>query len=308
MLIVSSLQGPLMFTPFHKRLISRRSRGNRDPNPKIEAQLVGEYKESADLMLAYLELIRFLSLNQPELGIVVKAHPDEDPESWRGILGETGRARVDTETPTSQLVRESVAVILSGSTVAFEAELSETPLISFQPIDTPYRALGFAESLGVAAKNVEEVDSILKSIINPGIENRLDQWQINSKVNIRQKVYFDDEELAAERMVDSWENTLKNAAPRPASSWSFLMSKEGLQYFVASAFPLLTSFLVRTGQRKLDAGPRKNYKRPPLNRKSVRARIEEMRSILGLQDSVSFRFRGRRGIVIKPSFRPDLRG
>ena len=238
----------------------------------------------------------------------MRAHPAEDPEIWRGILGGADRVLVDTQTPISQLVRDSVAVILSGSTVALETVMSGKPLISFQPTETPSRNLGYADGLGIQAKTVEEVDTILSEIVNTRPKMDFRPAGASGEREILQKVYFQDGQLAAERMVNSWEMAVKIDAQWPAFGKFFTLPLKDLQYFFASAFPFLNIFLVRKGALRSVLAPRQNYKRPTLNRKSVGTRVEKMRSILGLQGSVRYRFRGRRGLVIEPCLNPNRGG
>lgn len=296
-LIVSSIFGPLLSTGLHERLINSRKSGYQDRDPDIEVQLVGRYKEGADLMLAYLDLIRVLSLSRPELSIVVKSHPKEDVEIWRGIISETARLRVDAETPTSQLVRDSVAVILTGSTVAFEAELAEKPLISFRPFEMPDRDSGFAENLGLEAKSAADVVALLSSILESGRETASNHVPRHSKLDLDRKVYFEDERLAAERMVDSWETVAKTEKPDHGSHSS--LSTEELRYLVASAFPFLIPLF--SGKRGFFSPSKSKQKRPSIDRKLVRGRVERIQKILGLQDAVAFRFKGRNGLVFEPS-------
>jgi len=299
-LIVSSTNHTLLSSRLHERLNSRRRSGEFDRNPEREAQLVGMYKEGAALTLAYFELISFLSMNYPELAIIVRAHPSEDPEISRGILGGIDRVRVDTETPISQLIRDSVAVILSGSTVALETVMSGKPLISFQPTETPWRDLGYADGLGIQAKTVEEVHTILSEVLNTRHKMDFKPVPEGAERKLLQKVYFEDGQLAAERMVTAWEIALKSDAQRPATGAIFKMPMKELQYFFSSAFPFLNVLFARNGALTEALSPSRNYKRPPLKRKIVAARVEKMRSVLGLKGSVHYRFRGRRGLVIEP--------
>lgn len=300
-LILSSLGGPLSYRRLSEDLIRHRSAGYFDRDPKMEAQLVGQYKEGADLMLEYRDLILSLSLNHKGLPVIVKPHPSEDPVIWRKILAGIDGVRVDAETSTSQLIRESSAVITTGSTTAFEAEVSETPLISFQPIDAPHRNAGFADRLGIRASTVEEVHVILSGILNLGHEKALTLKQKTSRLELSKKIYFKDDHLAADRMVDAWERAIESDSERAAGGSIFSMPSEDFRYFIASAFPFLIPLFVWKRRTGLALGSRTNRKRPPLKRKLVGARLEEMRSILGLQDSVSYRFKGRRGVVIEPS-------
>ena len=126
-----------------------------------------------------------------------------------------------------------------------------------------------------------------------------------TREKISQKVYFDDEELAAERMVSSWEAALVDKPPRPLGGSILSMPKEERRYFMASAFPALIRLFVRKKLVVWSFGSKKHRKRPPVDRKLVRARVKEMRSILGLQDSVSFRFTGASGLVLEPSIAPQ---
>ena len=299
-LILSSL-GPLLVGRIDEVLFGLGKSGYLARNPELEAQIVGQYKEGADLMLAYLELIRSLSHGNQDLDIVVKAHPSEDPEIWRKMLGKTGRVVVDTETPTSQLIREGVAVISTGSTAAFEAELSGTPYISFQPIATPHRNLGFADQLGIQAKSVPEVQTVLAKILDPRQKTWLRTIQKNSRAKIGQKLYLAETGLAAERIVDAWEKAFEAKEWRPRGRSIFSVPIEEFRYFVASAFPFLIPFFVRGQSLTRALTLTKGLKRPPLDRKLMRARVAELQAILGLQTSVRCRFRGRRGLVIEPT-------
>lgn len=297
-LVASQIGGPLSAKGLQEILMGNRRGGYDDRDPHYEARAVGQLKEGADLMLAYLGLVRSLSSKFPDLNIIVKAHPAEDVEIWRGIFGETERFRIDTNTHTSQLVRESMAVISTGSTVAFEAVLAEKLLISFQPFEMPHRDTGFANGLGTEAKTVGEVHALVATALSSEQDVGVNLVPEPSKFDLSQKVYFEQEQLAAERMVDAWEMSLKTGADQPVPGSIFALPREELRSFFASAFPLLISLFVRG--RRLSSSTKKNRKRPSLERKLVKARVREMQCILDMESSVSYRFKGRRGLVFKP--------
>jgi len=108
-----------------------------------------------------------------EIEIVVKVHPMEDPQTYQSCFEKTGiKATVQSQCDLEQLIRESLVVITSYSTVAIQAVLYNTPVIclpSFFPEDTRLSH----EEIFHHAKCEKEAACIIEQILSGNLESRI---------------------------------------------------------------------------------------------------------------------------------------
>lgn len=299
-LVLSSISGPFSRQTLREELLTHRESGYFERDPGLRDQLVGKFKEGAELMLQYLKVVRSLSMNFPRAEILIKPHPSEDSDTWREVLNPAENIAIDLETPTSELIRVSNVAITTGSSTAFEAVFSGTPLISFQPFIPEFRQYDMADNVGKIAHSIDDVLDIVRNVLYSPAEDRFSQQSASSLANLREKIFFDDKELAAERLVRAWELEL-GSSEDPGESTDKLrktMTKQQLGYYLASAFPVVSRLI---NHRRGEPGGRlrSNWKRPPIDRLSVLARVEEMTKVLNMSQTVSVRFKGPRSLVLE---------
>ena len=92
----------------------------------------------------------------------------------------------------------------NGCTTAIEATVSGKPVVTYKPFHQKYTSREIPNKLGHQAESLEELSRI--------VNNLFSEIQINSQKDINKipdiiskKIFFDDKELAAEKIVKKWE-------------------------------------------------------------------------------------------------------
>lgn len=296
-LICTSIGDPVGWSLPHERIKEiRRSKGPAQPNWQHERVELHEYRDLMNVMLAYLDLIRVLSQRAHEYKILLKPHPIEDPLAWNLYLAELPNVAV-TDLPTSELIRQSSAVITSVSTTAIEAVFSGARMINFLGSATPYRSADLVGAIGISASTTGEVADIVESIMSEN--QRPDEGEARELPRaLRDRFYSSESELAADRIISALEATVdgleKNRLERKRRiSW------KDYRYWVSSAFPLLAPVVSRLlGIHREPKSSLIKYRR--LNQRDLELRIDEMQRVLQLRGRVRYRFVGTKGVLFEP--------
>ena len=296
-LICTSIGDPVGWSLPHERIKEmRRSKGPAQHNWQHERAELHEYRDLMSVMLAYLDLVRILSQRAHKYKILLKPHPIEDPLAWNLYLAELPNVEV-TDLPTSELIRQSSAVITSVSTTAIEAVFSGARMINFLGSATPYRSADLVGDIGVSAGTPGQVADIVESIIS---ENRRpDEGEARVLPSaLRDRFHSSESELAAERIIRSLEATVEDLAKnRPGGTKR--MGLRDYRYWVSSAFPLLAPVVSRLlGIHREPTTSLVKYRR--LNRRELEQRIDEMQRVLQLRGRVRYRFVGTKGVLFEP--------
>lgn len=108
-----------------------------------------------------------------EIELVVKVHPLEDPHVYRAGFTEAGiKAVVQSKCDLERLIKESIVVITSYSTIAIQAVLSNTPVVclpSVFPDDTGLRN----EDIFYHATSEVDATRIVSKILSGELESKI---------------------------------------------------------------------------------------------------------------------------------------
>ena len=166
-----------------------------------------QYEEAAaqmDFLPHMIRAIRCVASHHPELTVVVRPHPQETEEAWRDLIGEVPNVLVSAAGEIGRWVRSAQAVIQSGDTTAFEATVAGVPLITFAPMSSGHHwGDRYANRFGLRAESVEEVLLRLSEILYG--QRDYDTVLDRDRRLLRERIRFDPEELASERIVAAWE-------------------------------------------------------------------------------------------------------
>ena len=91
--------------------------------------------ESFKLFWAFVKVVRKLAESYPNLIIVIRPHPAEDPASWTTFFKDYSNVLIIREDNISAWVNNSLCVIHHGCTTAIEAEVAGIPIITFVPFE-----------------------------------------------------------------------------------------------------------------------------------------------------------------------------
>lgn len=123
------------------------------------------FKYQEKIMKEFLKLISGLAVLK-KYNIVVRPHPVENVEFWRKKFKKFSNVYVINKFSAIPWIMNSYAVIHNGCTTAIESYLLRKPVISYQPYESANYDQKLPNSLGVRARNKEEVTDILGKIEN----------------------------------------------------------------------------------------------------------------------------------------------
>lgn len=296
-LFCSTIGGALTYRTLHETIQEvRLYKTSVSDAWKVERDALSEYRDAMDVLLRYLDLLRFLSERNKGYDILLKPHPIENPLAWKILIHGIPGVEV-TDAPTSELIRQSRGLVTSVSTTAVEAVLAGIPVVNFSSCNTPIRAVDFVASLGVVANSKEEVAITLDEFVSSDLGAA--SWG-TPKVSkqIAHRFYSTNSGSAAERIVDVWERTVKTRLEQGVSPGQRLDPLD-FRYWLSSAFPDVATTVSRL-LRLPRLSKSKLVKYPRLDRELESRKIAKMLVVLGLEGKVRHRFVGKRSIAFEP--------
>jgi surface carbohydrate biosynthesis protein len=188
------------------------------------AQGLWEHKSS--LFRDFQNLIPALDRAFPDYTIVVRPHPTENQDVYRGISSQCKRVQVTNEGNVVPWLIAAKALIHNGCTTGVEAYVIGVPSISYRASVNNAYDNGFyrlPNMLSHQCFNFEDLCSTLKKILAKKLE-----WpELNqSKDLLNYHLTAIDGPLASSRMVDVFEEILKNRhLPSDPSPLEYLKNK-----------------------------------------------------------------------------------
>jgi hypothetical protein len=142
----------------------------------------------------------------PSAAVIVRPHPAGQPGAWERLLRfAPENVRVVSDNAVSPWIERSTAVIMNGSTVAFEVAASGRLGIAFMP-----NGYDYASAANRVLERADTVDSLIASIRSrlrddpdspgAGIDGQI------QRPELQRRFASLSGPLAADRILDAWEN------------------------------------------------------------------------------------------------------
>ena len=260
---------------FWEVVSSQRNSGYFERYPELEKHRYFGIAEETKILFELKNAIEKLAVSLPEIDIVVRPHPAEHPDSWKHLLGDYDNIHVIRRGPITPWVNNSFAIIHNGCTTAMEATVSGKPVISFVPFTKTYEHV-IPNSLGYKVKDSEELIQVVKKIRSG--ENK----QFSDDVVLK-KIRYTGSELAADRMVDIWEE-IANSNFEIQNNWQRV--KKALTHM---KYKELFHRIFKKIRRK-DNHEKYRYRFPPLQIKEVIRKVELLKECTGKGSGVQIQF------------------
>ena len=181
----------------------------------------GETAEDYNKFFAFIEAIKHLSKNAKDYDIVIRPHPSEDIETWKIFLGSMKNVHILREGSINAWLNRSFAVMHNSCTTALEATVSNKPLITYIPFDQNY-ASKLANELGYPVKTLEELSKKVSIILESKNLNDHKNDQRPLPEVLSKKIFIDEEELAAKKIIKVWEKIAENKFTKTSNIKKFL--------------------------------------------------------------------------------------
>ena len=275
-LLVSSNMSQSNGKGFFERYKLKKKLGYYQRGTEVLERDYSQVAESFLKTYSFIKALRLISKKKLGYDIVLRPHPAENIEIWKTYLEDMTNIHIIREDSISAWVNNAFAVMQNGCTTGVEATINKTPLINYKDFQSisywtkPYN-LGF---------NVDNPDDLLIKV-NSLFKNLESEGQ--KKVNenlpgiINDKIYLDNNELAAEKIVGLWETLNDNSISKP---------------FNLEKFKLLLKFIKF---RKMIGKVRKNLlignskilvddeKFPSLKKNNIQRNVKKFQEILGIE-------------------------
>ncbi len=150
----------------------------------------------AYIMQAFKTLLPTLTRRFPDLRIIVRPHPSEDPDHWQQAIQGCDNVSVIGEGSVVPWLMAAGAILHNGSTTAVEGFLLGRPAIAYEPIRHPIYDLPLPNLLSHQATCGEKVIELVETVRERPFDPTPEQVAL-----VRHFVADGDGSLAAERIV-----------------------------------------------------------------------------------------------------------
>jgi surface carbohydrate biosynthesis protein len=216
-LLISSNMTTFQNISFEERIRKIKDGGYFDRSPNLFKEQFIFRSDDYLKALIFIEAIKHLSKYNNGYDIVFRPHPTESVECWKVLLEGVSGVHVVREGAINSWVKNSFAVMHHGCTTAIECLISQKPLVTYVDSKLKDHLLQntLSNQLGHLVDSKENLLEKVNSLYSETKKNS--QKEISNKLPalILKKVYLDDKEFAAEKMISIWENILDNESHEP---------------------------------------------------------------------------------------------
>jgi hypothetical protein len=291
-LISSNLTFANHMNPLHKIIKQHTTAGYYERYPSLFEYHFGVTAENTLTTYEFIKAIKFLSKHSNGYDIVLRPHPVEDINIWKSYLDKIPKVHVIREDSISAWVNNAFAVIHNGCTTAFEATISQKPLITYVPYIQKY-GNELPNKLGNRVKTAEQLLSEVENIFYNFKSNKKNENKGILPKIVSEKIFIDENELAAEKIVKIWES-LDNKKLSQNTNWIKFESFLKFKKFRENAVKFLKNFSLTNFEKQKEIN-----KFMTLNKDDVLKRISKLQNILGINMKLECKLLSDKTILIK---------
>ena len=293
-LLVSSSMETYMMKPFHEMVKFCESAGYYQRDPQLLKYQIGCASESYAMTAAFIDAIKYIANKNNGYDIVLRPHPIENIEAWKISLKNIPSVHVIREGSITPWVNNAFAVMHNGCVTALEATFSGKPVVTYIPFKQEF-ARKLPNELGYRGDSREELLLKVNTLFDSSkILNQKDMSNALPEV-ISKKIYFDNNELAAEKMIKLWENLDDGSL-----SQTFKMKKFQLFLKVANIRSMIGAFLGKFKSGRFGS-VKEDWKFPPLDQDDIRQRVTRLKHVLKIDVELECKLVSDRTILIRRS-------
>ena len=292
LLVSSNMFGANGIVPFHEIIKSKRAFGYYERDKKLLKKEFIRTGEAYFKTEAFIAAIKHLATKNNGYDIVLRPHPTEDIEAWRVYLEGIPNVHIIKEGSISGWVHNAFAIMHCNCTTALEATISNKPVVTYDTFKQTFYGDAPPNKLGYLVKTREELLSKVNMLF--------DDMRSGNKKNISEKdaeevafkIYTDNNELAAEKIVNVWDSLVREDHSR-SSNWTKF-------YWLLKAISLrkmLGKVLRGLLQSKFNSH-KDNNKFPALNSDDINERVIRLQRVLGIE-GLKVKLLSDRTILIK---------
>jgi surface carbohydrate biosynthesis protein len=287
LLVASNFGVPLSYKSFPQRIA-----WSRDKNPlfsTFEKRSYGRASENIRLIYEFVQAVNYLAEALPGLPIVVRPHPAEDPAAWQQLLPTKPNIHVIREGPITPWLHNCLALMHNGCTSAMESFVANVPVITYRPIKQEYERVA-ANCIGTEAAGLDRLAELVKAM-HAGTPAPSETAKATEAVEYR--LHYDEETLAADRIVDIWEQLGRSVAPAP-------VNRKSIAAFVGRGRLAKWRDKFIGGRQDTQVG-RVNVKFPPFQQASLEGQLQRLASCLNENEIPEVKVLDQRLAIIAPT-------
>ena len=194
---------------FREKINIMREAGYFDRSPELFKEKFKWRSDDYLKAIVFIEAIQFLSKHNNGYDIVFRPHPSENIDCWKVLLEGIPNVHVVREGAINAWVQKAFATLHHACTTAIECSVSQKPLVTYvakELKDHLYQNT-LSNQLGHI---VDSKESLLKksTFYLTKLKKIFKKNTQQLPILISKKVFIDDSELAAEKIIKTWENIL----------------------------------------------------------------------------------------------------
>lgn len=292
LLVVSNCQANNMKS-FHHTIKHLKNAGFFNNDSAAFKKKFDEMSESYQRIYSFIEAVKYLAINNNQYEIVFRPHPAENIDSWKIFLDGIPNVHILREGSIAPWINNSFALLHNGCTTAIEATILGKKVITFMPFDLKHYTCEVPNSLGTKVKTLEELLKETKKTLSKSSQEKNIEIFKNDLQNLSKKIYIDENELAAEKIINIWEKIGEKKFSKN-SNWTkfqIILGINDLKTKIANILRrlnLINSDLIK-----------KDYKFPVLSEKEIKNKVQRIKKILKIEKEINCKLIGDRTILIK---------
>ncbi len=287
LLVSSNFGGFLNIKPLNKRILDLKKMGFFDRDPKMLKRFNENESEKSKMIKYFAEAVNYIAKKNKRYNIVLRPHPAENTDSWKNLLNGIKNIKVIKDDSISLWVKNSFAILHNGCTTAIEATISQKPVISYTPFKAKF-SRELANDLGFKATTLKKLSYIVEKIFNSSRKKKFKNTIKKISPVVLKKIYIDEKEHAALKMIKIWETLNNEKLSRPNNWFIFKCSLRIMKF---------NGFIKKIFDKNLFS--KENHKFPNLNEKVITRKITKLQKILGIEGKLSYKILSDRTLLIK---------
>lgn len=284
--------------PFSKMIISQRATGYYDRVPELFKEAFIRKSSDYSKAIVFIEAIKYLSKNNNGYDIVFRPHPTEKVEFWKILMNGIPNLHIVNEGPVNAWIQNSFAVMHHGCTTAIETSLAQKPVVTYAPSELKDHILhnNLPNEIGYFVNSKEDLLIRVNSLYDENKQRPIKKNNQEIPSQISKKIFIDDSELAAEKIIKIWESITDDEISKSINliKLKYFILKMKINRLIGNVLKTLSL------KRFSNLGSHGNDpKFPPLDFNEISKRITKLKKILKIDKKIECKLVSERTIIIK---------
>ena len=292
-LLISSTIFVTSVRPFHEGVKLNYAAGYFERDPELFKRNFYSMSDDYRKLYVFIDAIKHLAKNSNGYDIVVRPHPVENIEAWKIFLKNVQNVHVIRNDSITAWVKNSFAVMHSACTTGIEASISGVPVLSYNHPELQQDKEILSNQLGYSINSKAELLEKVKELFKLKFTKKKNNNKLEVPSVISKKVYIDNQELAAEKIIKVWESFSQELLSQPNNWIKFYCYLK-----IINLKPLFRNFMNKLFP-KVFKSKNDNHKFPPIEGNDIKKRVKRFENLLGIKTKIKCQILSERTIIIK---------